>query len=464
MKFVPHNYQLEAINFMLSRPYSVAWLDCGLGKTVIALSVLAILKKRGQLTGKTLIVSIKRPVLSTWPNELKKWDHLQDFTYVQLCTKNKADFEKALETDADIYFINRDRLSSLVERFGSNWPFENVILDEMSSFKSPKSARTKALGKVRPYIKRMIGLTGTPASNGYEDLWAQFYILDKGERLGKSIAAYRNTYFRPGARNGHIIYNWILKRGSDKQIQEKVSDITISKGVEELKNMPELISNTVMVSLDDQELETYNELKNEYVVDILSQDEHNEITAASAGVLVNKLTQLASGLIYSDDANPIEFHQKKLEALLEITEAQVGKPFLLAYWYQYDLIRICKFLDKNDVKYVVIKTKEDEDKWNTGKYQIGIIQPASAGFGLNLQEGGACIVWYTLPWSLELYTQTNKRLHRQGQKAKRVIAHHLIAENTIDEKIYKALVKKENVQMSLLDALKKEGKLYERHK
>lgn len=355
----------------------------------------------------------------------------------------------ALRKDADVYVINRENVEWLVSYLFKDWFFDMCVIDELSSFKSSKAKRFRALRKVRPYFKRIIGLTGTPAPNSLIDLWPQLYLLDGGQRLGRTITSYRDQYFKPGDRNGHIVYNWNLKDGSEEAIHKRIGDICISMMAKDYLDLPERIDNKVYVNLPKKAMEQYKELEKDLIIELDNED----VTAANAAVLTGKLLQMCNGAIYSESKEVMEIHEEKLNALLDIIEAANGKPVLIFYNFQHDKDRILTFLMKNKYKGYVLGGSEDIKSWNDGNISILLTHPASAGHGLNLQYGGNIVVWFGLTWSLELYQQANARLHRQGQK-ETVIIHHLIAKGTVDEDVIKALSGKEINQNLLLEAVK----------
>ena len=449
MIYNPHNYQSYAINFINKKEIAALLLDMGLGKTSITLTSINDLMFDYFVVSKVLVIAPLRVAISTWPEEIKKWDHLKDLE-ISVVVGDLKTRKAALAKRADIYIINRENLQWLIESSGYYFDFDMVIIDELSSFKSWKSKRFQSLMKVRPRIKRIVGLTGTPASNGLMDLFAEYKVLDMGKRLGKFIGGYRNEYFVPDKRNGEIIYSYKPRVGADKLIYKKVSDITISRKAEDHLHMPDLVSTEYKVYLDDKEMKIYNELENELAIDFKS----GEVTAGSAGVLCGKLSQMANGAIYLDDGSVNEFHQKKLDALEDIIEAANGKPLLVAYWYKHDLDRIKERLDSIKVDFKEIDTDKTIKEWNEGKIPVGLIHPASAGHGLNLQAGGSTLVWFGLTWSLELYQQTVARLYRQGQKDKTVVVIHIITDGTIDENVMRALKNKDMTQRALIDAVK----------
>ena len=380
---------------------------------------------------------------NTWPSEIKKWDHLEGLMY-SVAVGSEAERKAALMQTADIYIINRENVDWLITKSGIPFDFDMVVIDELSSFKSNQAKRFKSLLKVRPKVKRIVGLTGTPSSNGLMDLWAEFRILDFGERLGRYIIRYRNAYFTPDKRNGEIIFLYKPLPGAEEAIYQKISDITISiKSCDYLK-LPDCVINEVPVRMDEKETEVYERFKKDMVAKIKDK----EIDAANAAVLSGKLLQMANGLVYDEDKNVIRIHDRKLEALEDLLEAANGKPVLIAYWYQHDAERI-----KERFCIREIKKPKDIEEWNAGKIPAATIHPASAGHGLNLQAGGSTLIWFGLTWSLELYQQTNARLYRQGQ-TETVVIHHIIAKDTIDEQVMKALRKKEKTQNALIDAVR----------
>lgn len=444
MNFSPHNYQAYAIDYIETHPVAAVLLDMGLGKTVISLTAIADLLFDSFEVHRVLVVAPLRVARDTWPAEIAKWEHLKGLTYA-VAVGTVKERKAALMTGADITIINRENLQWLIE--SSNFPFDYdmVVIDELSSFKSHKSKRFQSLMKVRPKIKRIIGLTGTPSSNGLMDLWAEFKLLDFGERLGRFITHYRNDYFIPDKRNGEIIYSYKPMPYAEDAIYRKISDITISMKSTDHLQMPELITSQYEVQLSEDEEKRYVELKADFILEL----PEGEITAANAASLTGKLSQLANGAIYDDEGNILEFHDRKLDALEDIIESANGKPLLVAYWFKHDLQRIKKRFDVRE-----IKTSKDIIDWNNGDIPVAVIHPASAGHGLNLQAGGSTLVWFGLTWSLELYQQTNARLWRQGQTSGTVVIEHIITKGTIDERILKALSLKEVTQNALIDAVK----------
>lgn len=398
---------------------------------------------------KVLIIGPLRVARDTWPSEIEKWEHLRHLRY-SVAVGSAEERVTALQADADIYIINRENVDWLVSN--RIFDFDMIVIDELSSFKNHQSKRFKALMKVRPKVKRIVGLTGTPASNGLMDLFAEFRLLDMGERLGRFIGQYRNEYFKPDKQNGYIVYSYKPLPDAEERIYEKISDITVSmKAVDHLK-MPKLISNEYSVKMSESEKEKYKELKEELILEV--QD--TEITAANAAALSNKLCQMSNGAIYDDDGEIIPIHNRKLDALEDIIESANGKPVLVAYWFKHDRTKIAERLHKLGIVYQEIKSAESIKKWNSGKLQAALIHPASAGHGLNLQSGGNFLVWFGLTWSLELYQQTNARLWRQGQQSETVVIQHIVTKGTVDEKILKALKEKDETQTALMTAVKAE--------
>ena len=444
MNFSPHNYQSYAIDYIENHPVAAVLLDMGLGKTVISLTAIADLLFDSFEAHRILVVAPLRVARDTWPAELAKWQHLKHLTYA-VAVGTVKERKAALMAGADITIINRENLGWLIDSSGYEFNYDMVIIDELSSFKNHKSKRFQSLMKVRPKVKRIIGLTGTPSSNGLMDLWAEFKLLDFGERLGRFITHYRNNYFIPDKRNGELIYSYKPMPYAEDAIYRKISDITISMKSTDHLQMPELITSQYEVQLSEDEEQRYEELKADFILEL----PEGEITAANAASLTGKLSQLANGAIYDDEGNIVEFHDRKLDALEDIIESANGKPLLVAYWFKHDLQRIKKRFDVRE-----IKTSKDIIDWNNGDIPVAVIHPASAGHGLNLQAGGSTLIWFGLTWSLELYQQTNARLWRQGQSSGTVVIEHIITKGTIDERILKALSLKEVSQNALIDAVK----------
>lgn len=447
MKFKPWNYQQYAINHVIDNSASGLFLDMGMGKTVSTLTAIDDLILLGEVN-KVLVIAPLRVAEDTWSTEVDKWDHLKHLRISKILGTKKQR-EEAIDTDADIYVTNRENVDWLVTECFNSWIWDMVVIDELSSFKSSKAKRFRALKKVRPHFKRIVGLTGTPAPNSLIDLWPQIYLLDGGQRLGKTITGYKERYFKPGRRNGYVVYNWELKEGSEEAIQNKISDICISMSAKDYLDLPERIDNRVEITLPVKVMDTYRQLEKDLVLEIGEED----ITAANAAVLTNKLLQLANGAIYSEDKEVVRIHDEKLDRLEEIIDIANGKPVLVFYNFKHDYDRISKMLTKNKIDHQTLNTSDDIKKWNNGEIQVALLHPASAGHGLNLQYGGNIIVWFGLTWSLELYQQANARLHRQGQK-ETVIIHHLIAKGTVDEDVMNALANKEVNQNMLLEAVK----------
>lgn len=450
MQFSAHDYQRYAIDYILSHPVTAAILDMGLGKTVITLSAIDDLLYDSFLIRKVLVVAPLRVARNTWPEEIDKWDHLSFIRY-SVVLGTPAERLAALRADADVYIINRENLTWLIQQKKEYLDFDMAVLDELSSFKA-NSQRTKAFLKLRPHLTRVVGLTGTPSSNGLMDLFYEFKCLDLGERLGKFIGIYRTTYFRPDRCNGNIVYSYKLLPGAEQAIYDRISDITVSmKAVDHLQ-MPELLTTEYPVELDQAERKRYDAMKKDLIVTVPG----HEITAANAATLSNKLSQMADGSVYADDESVIRLHDKKLEALEDIIESANGKPLLVAYWYKSSLERIEEMFERKKISHAVISSQDSIQRWNRGELAVGLIHPASAGHGLNLQAGGNHLVWFSLIWSLELYQQTNARLFRQGQKEGTVVIQHIVVKGTIDEKVMKALEKKENTQDAMIEAVKAE--------
>lgn len=449
MQYNPHDYQKYAINYILTHPVAGIFLDMGLGKTSIALTALDALLFDYFEIHKVLIIAPLRVAKNTWSAEIEKWQHLKDLKY-SIVVGTESERLSALNQQADIYIINRENVQWLVEKSGISFDFDMLIIDELSSFKNWQSKRFRSLMKVRPKVKRIVGLTGTPSSNGYMDLFAEFRLLDMGERLGRFIGQYRNAYFKPDKMNGPIVYSYKLLPGAEQQIYSKIADITISMKSTDYLNMPKLVSSEYEVYLDEKEKKKYEELKKELILQLPD----GEVTAANAASLSGKLCQMANGAIYTEDGTVLEIHDKKLEALEDIVEAANGKPILLIYWFRHDMDRIVKKLNELEVPFEKLDTDASIKKWNNGELPVALLHPMSAGHGLNLQNGGSTIIWFGLTWSLELYQQTIARLWRQGQSANTVVVQHIITKGTIDERVLKALSQKDNTQSALIDAVK----------
>ncbi len=386
--------------------------------------------------------------------EIEKWDHLKGLRY-SVAVGTESERLAALKKQADIYIINRENVQWLICESGMPFDFDMVVIDELSSFKNHQTKRFRALMKVRPKVKRIVGLTGTPSSNGLMDLWAQFRLLDMGERLGRFIGKYRTAYFQPDKRNGQVVFSYKPLPGAEEQIYDKISDITISMKSADHLQMPELVSSRYTVCLSEKELKKYTGLRK----DLVLQLPDGEVTAANAASLSGKLSQMANGAVYTDTGDVTAIHERKLDALEDIIEAANGKPVLVAYWFRHDLERITERLHKLKIPCSRLDTDGSIRKWNAGEIPVALIHPASAGHGLNLQSGGNTLVWFGLTWSLELYQQTVARLWRQGQASETVVVQHIITRGTIDEQIMKALSEKDTAQAALIDAVKADLKI-----
>lgn len=402
---------------------------------------------------KPLIIAPLRVARDTWPAEIQKWDHLEGMTW-SVIIGTAQERLAALQKKADIYIINRENVQWLVEQSGMPFDYDMLVIDELSSFKSWQAKRFKALMKVRPFVKRVVGLTGTPTSGGLMDLFAEFRLLDMGQRLGRFIGQYRNTFFRPDRVNGPIVYSYKPLPGAEEEIYRRIGDITISmKACGHLK-MPELITTNYEVEMSPAEQKAYEAMKEELVLSLPD----GEVTAANAAVLTGKLLQMSSGAIYSDDGSTIHIHDRKLDALEDIIEGMNGRPLLVGYWFKHDLQRITERLTKISIPFERLDSEASMKRWNAGQIQVGLAHPASTGHGLNLQEGGSTICWFSPTWSLELYQQMNARLYRQGQKAETVVITHIVTKGTVDSRVLKALSEKDRIQEALIAAVKAEVK------
>ena len=442
MKYCAHDYQAYATEFVLSHPYCGLILDMGLGKSVITLTALWDLLLDNFDVGCVLVVAPKRVAEDTWPREIAKWEHLKGLTY-SLVMGSEKERRAALARKAMIYIINRENVSWLVEH--TTWRFDALVIDELSSFKSAKAQRFKALKKVRPLCSRVIGLTGTPAPNTLIDLWPQMYLLDMGQRLGRFLTHYRERFFVPDKRNREIVYSYKLREGAEQKIYELIGDICISMKATDHLKMPELTMNRVEVHLSAQEQKLYDTLKREMILQL----KDGEIDAVNAAALSGKLLQMANGAVYDSQGRTVAIHDRKLDALEDLIEGANGKPVLVAYWYKHDLARI-----QERFKVRELKSSKDITDWNAGKIPVAVIHPASAGHGLNLQAGGSTLIWFGLTWSLELYQQTNARLWRQGQQAETVVIHHIITRGTVDEDVMQSLSEKDRSQAALMRAVR----------
>ena len=400
---------------------------------------------------RILVIAPLRVARNTWSDEIEKWDHLHNLTFAIAVGSEKERLE-ALRKQADITMINRENLQWLIEKSGQPFEYDMVVIDELSSFKNHQAKRFKALMKERHKVKRIVGLTGTPSSNGLMDLFAEFKILDMGVRLGRFIGQYRNTYFKPDKVNGPIVYSYKPLPGAEDAIYEKISDITISMKAADHLKMPELVNTKYMVHLSEKEKKKYEDMKAELVLEL----PEGEITAANAASLSGKLSQMANGAVYADDESILPIHDRKLDALEDIIESANGKPLLIAYWFKHDLIRIEQRLAEKKIPFQKLDSDASMKKWNRGELPVALIHPASAGHGLNLQSGGSTLVWFGITWSLELYQQTVARLYRQGQSSRTVTVIHILTQGTVDEKSMKALAEKDSTQSALIDAVKAE--------
>lgn len=433
MRYQPHNYQHQAISFIKEHPQAAILLGMGLGKTIITLTAIWGLLLDTFEARRVLVIAPLRVARDTWPTEVLKWDHLEGLA-VAVAVGTRQQRLDALAAQAMVTVINRENIGWLVKQVGTAWPFDMVVIDELSSFKNHKATRFKALSSVRPHIHRIVGLTGTPAANGLEDLWAQFKLLDGGERLGRYITRYRERWFTPDRRNGMQIFSYKPRPGAEAEIYEAISDITLSMRTTDYLDLPELTITTHEVELSSSERKVYNQLVRDMVIDL----DGAVVDAANAAALSGKLLQLATGAVYDENGEAIEVHDRKLDALEDLLEAANGQPLLVAYWHKHDATRIqARFPQAR-----LLQTAEDFHAWNNGEVPLALIHPASAGHGLNLQTGGHLLVWFSLTWSLELYQQTNARLHRQGQTQPVTIT-HIAAKNTIDEQVLAALAAKD---------------------
>ncbi len=443
MKYNPHGYQRYAKKFIENHESAAVLLDMGLGKTVITLSAINDLLFDSFEISRVLVIAPLRVAKNTWPQEIAKWEHIKGLHY-SVAVGTEQERLAALRRKANIYIINRENVDWLITKSGIPFEFDMVVIDELSSFKSWQTKRFKTLMKVRPKVKRIVGLTGTPSGNGLMDLWAEFRLLDMGKRLGRFIGEYRSLYFVPDKRSQQMVFTYKPRPGAKEEIYKRIGDITISMTASDFLDMPELVENTVTVRLDDKERKAYERMKADMVVELGGK----EIDAVNAAALSNKLLQMANGAVYDQNRKIVKLHDRKLDALEDLIEGANGKPVLVAYWYKHDLERIKSRFDVREIKNDI-----DIADWNDGKIPIAVIHPASAGHGLNLQAGGSTLIWFGLTWSLELYQQTNARLYRQGQ-THAVVIHHIVAEETIDENVLAALKHKDKTQAALIDAVK----------
>lgn len=445
MEFKAHDYQKRMIDLVIKKPRLGLFLSMGMGKTVITMTAIQELMYDRFQVSRVLVIAPKRVAEDTWTREHAKWDHLKALRISKVLGSARQRI-RALEAEADVYVTGRDNVIWLIKYYQHlrRWPFDMIVIDELSSFKNPQAKRFRALRKVMPLVARVVGLTGTPSPNGLMDLWAEIYLLDQGERLGNTLGAYREKYFRPGARNGYVVYKWEPFRNAQKEIEDKINDICISMSAADYLTMPKRIDNVIPVRLSPEEAEAYKRMERDQLLRI----EGDDITALNAAAVMTKLLQIANGCVYSVDGKPVRIHEAKLEALAEIVDT-TDSPVLVFYSYKHDLAAV-----RSRIKGArVLETEKDIADWNGGKVRVLLAHPASVGYGLNLQDGGHVIVWYGLTWSLELYQQANARLYRQGQE-KPVIIHHLIALGTVDEDVMAALRNKNTDQAALLAALK----------
>ena len=444
MKYTPHAYQRYAAQFILDHPAAAIFLDCGLGKTVITLTAIRELLHDSFAVRRVLIIAPLRVARDTWPSEIRKWDHLSDLTYA-VAVGNTAKRLAALRQKAEITIINRENVDWLVKN--NTFDFDMVVVDELSAFKSHRTRRFKALMKVRPMVSRIVGLTGTPSSNGLMDLWAEFRLLDMGKRLGRFLTHYRERYFLPDKRNAQMVFTYKPRPGAEEKIYEAIGDITISMKSGDYLELPKCLTNVVRVEMNERERRIYERLKKDMAAEIAGK----EIDAMNAAALSGKLLQMAAGAVYDGEGQAVRLHDRKLDALEDLVESANGRPVLIAYWFRHDLERIRKrFPGARE-----LRQEADIADWNAGKISIGLIHPASAGHGLNLQDGGSMLIWFSLTWSLELNQQTNARLWRQGQKHT-VTIHYLVMKDSIDESVMAALTRKDKVQEALMSAVKAE--------
>ncbi len=450
MQFTPHNYQTFCIEKLRELPAVGLFLDMGLGKTVTTLTAIKELKYYRFQVYKVLVIAPKKVAEATWSKEAAKWDHLQCLR-VSTVLGSRTKRERALACPADVYVINRENVEWLVDYYRNAWPFDMVVVDESSSFKDQSTKRWKALKRVRPKIKRIVLLTGTPAPNNLIDLWAQIYLLDEGARLGRTIGGFRERYFLPDKRSADRVFTYKPKMGTEQVVQDLIGDICISMSAEDYLTLPECVSVNVPVMLDDKARKAYDTMEREMLLEV----DEDTITADTAAVLTNKLLQLAGGAVYNAEHQAQVIHSCKIEAFLELVESLAGKSALVFYAFQHEKDRIIEALRKKHkhLRVRVFSGAQDEEDWNAGKIDILLAHPASTAYGLNLQQGGNHVIWFTPTWSLELYQQANKRLHRQGQ-TERVIIHHLLVDGSIDYDVISALGNKADTQDALLDSIK----------
>lgn len=442
MKFIPHPYQAAAISKIVHDKSAGLFLDMGLGKTVITLTAISNLITLEEVH-KVLVIAPLQTARNTWPDEKDKWDHTRRLRMSLVLGTSQQRLD-ALGEEADIYVINRENVVWLCEALNrlDTWPFDMVVIDELSSFKNSSAKRFRALKKVIPLSSRVVGLTGTPASNGYMDLWSEMYLLDRGERLGRTITSYRQIYFRPGKSNGHVVYEWKLRQGAKIAIDSKLKDLCISMKATDYIDMPDRVETDVFVTMSEAERKIYDRFGRDHIIP------EKDIVGLSAAAVQNKLLQMANGFAYDEDGKTHHIHDKKLEALEELREA-AARPVLVFYSFIADRDKLLeRFPDARE-----LKNRKDLEEWNKGNIPMLITHPASAGHGLNLQEGGNIIIWYGLPWSLELYQQANARVYRQGQKNKTVYIYRILTRDTHDADVLRALEHKNVTQEELLKSL-----------
>lgn len=445
MKFKPHSYQSRAIQHILETPGAGLFLDMGMGKTVSTLTAIDTLMYDRFEVERVLVIAPKRVAEDTWTGEASKWDHLKHLRISKILG-SVLDRVNGCAADADVYIINRENVEWLVRTYGSCWKWDMVVIDELSSFKNPRAKRFKSLRTVRPQIRRLVGLTGTPAPNGLMDLWSEVWLMDMGKRLGLTLGWYRDTFFTPGRRNGAVVYDYRPKRGAEEAITERISDICISMTAEDYLQLPEMLVNDCVISQTEKEQENYKNFEREQVLEL----DGETITATTAATLIGKLQQFTGGAIYDPEGNYHEVSEAKMETLRELVEQSDGS-VIVYYYFTSELKRIKEAL--KEFKPEEIGGSESIARWNAGEIRVLLAHPASAGHGLNLQRGGHTIIWYTLPWSCELYQQANARLHRQGQE-KPVMVYRLVMDGTVDHRVIKALENKETVQDGVMDAVK----------
>lgn len=452
-----HNYQKVCVEHIIRNPFCGVFLDMGLGKTISTLTAINALKYDYCEVDNVLVIAPKRVAETVWEEEAKNWSHTKHMTFSKIVGTEKQRIA-ALKAKADVYIVSRDNVSWLCSLYAARLPFDMLVIDELSSFKAHQTQRFKALRLARPWFKRVVGLTGTPAPNGLINLWSQMYLIDRGQRLEKTITAYRSRYFRPGASNGYVVYSYNLLPDTEKLIQERIKDICISMRAEDYLEMPERIDNFIKVTMPKPLQDMYNKFEKESIVQLMTEEENSTtVNAVSAATLSNKLLQFANGAMYDENRNICPLHDLKLEALKEVIESSEGKSVLVAWTYQFDRDRIMKYFRNLCPR--ELKTAQDISDWNAGKIQLLLAHPASAGHGLNLQAGGNIIVWYGLTWSLELYQQFNARLYRQGQ-TKQTIIHHIVTSGTHDEDVVKALKSKDKIQNGLMNSIKAKIDMY----